>query len=67
MEEYHLYEVQKYAKEYYITLMDTYTYSKNIKRKMRMLNIKFYGWFPLDKGKWTQEASVVSVIFCILR
>lgn len=43
MEEYHLYEVQKYAKEYYITLMDTYTYSKNIKRKMRMLNIKFYG------------------------
>lgn len=43
MKEYNLYKVQTYAKEYYITLMDIYAHSKNIRRKMRMLNIKFHG------------------------
>ena len=47
--------------------MDIYAYSKNIKRKVSMLNTKFYEWSPLGKGKWTQEASIISVVVYNLR
>lgn len=47
--------------------MDTHVCSKNIKKEMKMLSIKFYGWFPLGRGKGTQEASIRSVTFYFLR